>query len=141
MRLHGKTALITGAARGIGLEFARAYLAEGATVTLADINADAVARAAVALGPRAHALQMDVTQQDSIDAGFADAVRFTAPERDALSVMGLAGDIDRTGLRKRYSELVRRYHPDRNGGDRRHEGRLQRVVEAYNLLKGAAAFA
>ncbi|OYU17434.1 MAG: sorbitol dehydrogenase [Rhodobacteraceae bacterium PARR1] len=74
MRLQGKTALITGAARGIGLEFARAYIAEGATVTLADINADAVAKAAASLGPQAHAVQMDVTRQDSIDAGFAAAV-------------------------------------------------------------------
>lgn len=74
MRLHGKTALITGAARGIGLEFARAYIAEGATVALADINADAVSKAAKALGPQAVAVQMDVTQQDSIDAGFADAI-------------------------------------------------------------------
>jgi NAD(P)-dependent dehydrogenase (short-subunit alcohol dehydrogenase family) len=74
MRLQGKTALITGAARGIGLEFARAYIAEGATVALADINAEAVAKAAASLGPQAHAVQMDVTRQDSIDAGFADAV-------------------------------------------------------------------
>lgn len=74
MRLQGKTALITGAARGIGLEFARAYIAEGATVTLADINADAVAKAAASLGPQAHAVQLDVTRQDSIDAGFAAAV-------------------------------------------------------------------
>ncbi len=74
MRLHGKTALITGAARGIGLEFARAYIAEGATVALADINADAVAKAAASLGPQAVAVQMDVTRQDSIDAGFADAI-------------------------------------------------------------------
>lgn len=74
MRLQGKTALITGAARGIGLEFARAYIAEGATVALADINGDAVAKAAASLGPQAHAVQMDVTQQDSIDAGFAAAV-------------------------------------------------------------------
>lgn len=51
MRLAGKTALIT-AARGIGFEFARAYIAEGATVALADINAEAVARAAADLGPR-----------------------------------------------------------------------------------------
>jgi curved DNA-binding protein CbpA len=44
-------------------------------------------------------------------------------------------------LRSRYSELVRKYHPDRNGGDRTFEGRLQEVVEAYNLLKGSALFA
>ncbi|MBI1171419.1 L-iditol 2-dehydrogenase [bacterium] len=74
MRLHGKTALITGAARGIGLEFARAYIAEGATVALADINAEAVARAAESLGPQALAVQMDVTRQDSIEAGFASAI-------------------------------------------------------------------
>lgn len=73
--------------------------------------------------------------------GWATASRFTPQERDALEVMGLAGDADRTELRRRYSELVRRFHPDRNGGDRRHEGQLQNVVEAYNLLKGAAAFA
>ena len=74
MRLQGKRALITGAARGIGLEFARAYIAEGATVALADINAEAVAKAAASLGPQAVAVQMDVTRQDSIDAGMAEAV-------------------------------------------------------------------
>lgn len=74
MRLRGKTALITGAARGIGLEFARAYIAEGARVALADINAAAVATAAASLGPQAIAVQMDVTRQDSIDAGFDAAV-------------------------------------------------------------------
>jgi galactitol 2-dehydrogenase len=74
MRLHGKTALITGAARGIGFEFARAYIAEGATVALADINAAALDRAAAELGPNAVTVQMDVTRQDSIDAGFATAI-------------------------------------------------------------------
>ena len=74
MRLAGKTALITGAARGIGLEFARAYIAEGATVALADINAEAVAKAAASLGPQAVAVQMDITRQDSIDIGFAEAI-------------------------------------------------------------------
>lgn len=71
----------------------------------------------------------------------AEYARFTPRERDALSVMGLSADADRPSLRRRYSELVRRYHPDRNGGDRSHEGRLQRVVEAYQLLRRAAAFA
>jgi galactitol 2-dehydrogenase len=74
MRLHGKTALITGAARGIGFEFARAYIAEGATVALADINAAALDRAAAALGPQAIPVQMDVTSQASIDAAFATAI-------------------------------------------------------------------
>jgi D-sorbitol dehydrogenase (acceptor) len=74
MRLKGKSALITGAARGIGLAFARAYLAEGAEVCIADINHAAAARAAEALGPGAHAVALDVTRQDSIDAAFAEAI-------------------------------------------------------------------
>jgi galactitol 2-dehydrogenase len=74
MRLDGKTALITGAARGIGFEFARAYIAEGATVTLADINRTALDAAVAELGPKARAQVIDVTDQASIDAGFAAAI-------------------------------------------------------------------
>jgi galactitol 2-dehydrogenase len=74
MRLQGKAALITGAARGIGLEFARAYLAEGAQVALADVNAAALATAVAGLGAGAHAVQMDVTDQASIEAGITQAV-------------------------------------------------------------------
>ena len=54
---------------------------------------------------------------------------------------GLGSDTDKQRLRRRYSDLVRRYHPDRNGGDRQFEGRLAKVVDAYNLLKKSAAFA
>ena len=67
--------------------------------------------------------------------------RFTPREREALGAMGLDPAADRSQLRRRYSELVRKYHPDRNGGDRRHEAHLQAVVEAYQLLRKAAAFA
>ncbi len=71
MRLQGKTALITGAARGIGLAFAEAYLREGAKVVLADVQgAEAAARA---LGDRALGITLDVTDQASIDAGVAAA--------------------------------------------------------------------
>ena len=70
-----------------------------------------------------------------------DFGRFTPREREALNVMGLGPKTDRQQLRRRYSDLVRRYHPDRNGGDRSHENRLQRVVEAYQLLRKAGAFA
>lgn len=68
-------------------------------------------------------------------------VRFSPDESRALEVMGLGSDTDRPRLRRRYSELVRRYHPDRNGGDRRHETQLIAVVEAYQLLKKSAALA
>lgn len=61
-------------------------------------------------------------------------------ERKALEVLGLALDASRHDLRARYSELVRRYHPDRNGGDRSLEWKLQEVVEAWQLLKKSAAF-
>ena len=67
--------------------------------------------------------------------------RFSKAERRALSVLGLGEDSDRHKLRQRYSALVRRFHPDKNGGDRSHEGRLGEVIEAYQLLRKAAAFA
>ena len=73
-------------------------------------------------------------------ARMASDARFTAAEAAALDAMGLGSDLDRRRLRRRYSELVRRYHPDRNGGDRRHEARLARVVEAYQLLRKSRAF-
>ena len=59
----------------------------------------------------------------------------TVDQRRALDVLGLGQDADRSELRRRYSVLVRQYHPDRNGGDRRFEDRLQRVVEAYQTLR------
>lgn len=65
----------------------------------------------------------------------------TPDERRALEVLGLALEASRMDLRSRYSQLVRKYHPDRNGGDRSYETRLQAVVEAYQLLRRAAAFA
>jgi NAD(P)-dependent dehydrogenase (short-subunit alcohol dehydrogenase family) len=75
MRLAGKCALITGAARGIGLEFARAYLHEGAQVAIADINLAAAEAAATELGDGAVAIHMDVSDQASIDAAIAQAVQ------------------------------------------------------------------
>ena len=65
--------------------------------------------------------------------------RFSREEAQALETLGLGMQTDRKALRKRYSDLVRRYHPDRNGGDRSHEDRLVRVVEAYQLLRKSRA--
>ena len=71
----------------------------------------------------------------------ADGRAVTPDERRALETLDLPLEADRRALRMRYADLVRTLHPDRNGGDRSHEARLQRVVEAYQLLRKAAAFA
>ena len=67
-RLEGKSALITGSARGIGRAFAEAYIREGAKVAIADIDIARASRTASDLGPSAYAIRLDVTDQDSIDA-------------------------------------------------------------------------
>ncbi len=59
----------------------------------------------------------------------------------ALTALELDGRASHADIRKRYADLVRRYHPDRNGGDRTHEHRLRAVIDAYTQLKSSAAFA
>ncbi|MFE0017490.1 L-iditol 2-dehydrogenase [Mesorhizobium sp. NPDC059054] len=71
MRLKDKSALITGSARGIGRAFAEAYVREGATVAIADINLKAAEKTAAEIGPAAYAVRLDVTDQASIDAAIA----------------------------------------------------------------------
>nr|WP_298098672.1 L-iditol 2-dehydrogenase [uncultured Shinella sp.] len=74
-RLEGKSALITGSARGIGRAFAEAYVREGARVAIADINLERANATAQEIGPAAYAVQMDVTKQESIDAAIAACVK------------------------------------------------------------------
>ncbi|MGX5829510.1 L-iditol 2-dehydrogenase [Mesorhizobium sp. 43Arga] len=68
MRLKGKSALITGSARGIGKAFAEAYAREGAIIAIADINLEAAQKTATEIGDKAYAVKLDVTDQASIDA-------------------------------------------------------------------------
>ena len=86
---------------------------------------------------------------DAIGARFADrgprlrkdGRAISEGDRRHLATLGLDVDADRRALRTRYAELVRRYHPDRNGGDRSHEKSLSRVIEAYTALKSRPLFA
>lgn len=70
-----------------------------------------------------------------------DGRELSPADRRFLAVLGLGPDADRRALRTAYLDLVRRFHPDKNGGDRRHEKALQAVIEAYTALRGRPAFA
>jgi hypothetical protein len=58
-------------------------------------------------------------------------------ERNALADLDLDEEADGPKIRSRYTELVRRLHPDANQGDRSGEHRLQRVIRAYQALRKA----
>jgi hypothetical protein len=58
-------------------------------------------------------------------------------ERNALADLDLDGGADGPAIRARYIELVKRCHPDANGGDRSAEHKLQRVIKAYQTLRKA----
>ena len=82
-RLEGKSALITGSARGIGRAFAEAYVREGARVAIADINIERARQTAGEIGAAAYAVQMDVTSQQSID----DAVGACVAEAGGIDIL------------------------------------------------------
>ena len=78
MRLEGKTAIVTGAASGIGRSLAQRFAAEGARVVVADLEraqpeAEAAAIAA-ATGGRLLGLAMDVTDEDAVEFGVARTI-------------------------------------------------------------------
>jgi len=74
-RLAGKSALITGAARGIGRHFAQAFVHEGARVAVADIDLERAKDTADEIGTQAIAVSMDVTNQESIDRAVDQTVK------------------------------------------------------------------
>ena len=82
-RLSGKTALITGSARGIGYAFAEAYVNEGAKVCIADIDFAQAQTSALGLGDNAISVDLDVTKQTSIDA----AVQKTVSEFGQIDIL------------------------------------------------------
>ena len=78
MRFKGKTAIVTGAARGIGLACARRFAEEGATVVLSDIDEEGLAASVTELaaeGFDVHAIRADVSVIADIDALVAQTVR------------------------------------------------------------------
>jgi len=58
-------------------------------------------------------------------------------QRRALGVLGLEPEAARADIKARFKLLVKRHHPDANGGDRSSEERLREIIQAYNYLKSA----
>ncbi|HBE88457.1 MAG TPA: 3-oxoacyl-ACP reductase [Elusimicrobia bacterium] len=78
-QLEGLSALVTGGARGIGLEIASAFAGEGASVLLGDVSADEASTAAAGIasahGVKASGIRLDVTDPASCDAAIEEAVK------------------------------------------------------------------
>ncbi|MGY6708264.1 MAG: pyridoxal 4-dehydrogenase, SDR-type [Rhizobiaceae bacterium] len=70
-KLNGKTALVTGAAQGIGKAIAARLAADGATVVVSDINAEGAAAAAAAIGNGSFAITADISDPEAVTAMFA----------------------------------------------------------------------
>jgi len=58
-------------------------------------------------------------------------------ERKALNVLGLDVGVEAAEIKARFKELVKRHHPDANGGDRACEDMLREIIQAYGYLKAA----
>ena len=60
-----------------------------------------------------------------------------APEVEAMAIMGLEPPVDLAGIKARYNELVKKYHPDINRHDPRAEDLLKSINMAYTILRAA----
>lgn len=74
MRLEGKTAIVTGGASGFGAGIVRKFIAEGARVMIADINADGAKTMAAEMGDQAISFGVDLTQSDQVKSMADSAV-------------------------------------------------------------------
>jgi hypothetical protein len=60
-------------------------------------------------------------------------------ERKALHELGLEVGADKAEIKAKFKVLVKRHHPDANGGDRATEDKLREIIQAYNYLKSSGA--
>lgn len=85
-----------------------------------------------------HAVFGDAAQANGAAADRGRAVReLTGPQARAFDVLNLEPDASLHQIKSRYKELVKRFHPDANGGDRGAEERLKRVIQAYGVLRAS----
>ena len=91
LELTGQTAVVTGAATGIGEGVAARLARAGAHVVIADLDGAAAARAAAALGPAASSVQMDVADEASVEAAIAQILAARGRIDILVNNAGIAG--------------------------------------------------
>ncbi len=91
-RLDNKTAIITGAASGIGLETAKLFISEGANVVIADINEVAGKAAAVELGSKSRFIKTDVSDKSSAFMCINDALKWFGKLDILINNAGITSD-------------------------------------------------
>jgi hypothetical protein len=76
-------------------------------------------------------------QQDSRARAAPEQRKVFNAQRRALDALGLEADAKRADIKSKFKTLVKRHHPDANGGDRGSEDKLREIIAAYNYLKSA----
>ncbi|MGW0455877.1 MULTISPECIES: 3-oxoacyl-ACP reductase FabG [Gordonia] len=107
--LNDQTAVITGAAQGIGFAIAQLFVDEGARVVIGDVNAEAADKAAVQLGgsERAIGVRCDVTDSDDVDALLAAAADAFGPVDVMVNNAGITRDATmRTMTEDQFDQVI-----------------------------------
>jgi DnaJ-domain-containing protein 1 len=99
------------------------------------------------MGARAAASHVDETVFAEARASRRRGVKGSAPQTEpppprynalalkALMTLDLDGQATQARIKSRYKDLVKRHHPDANGGDRSSEDKLREIIQAYNYLR------
>ncbi|GAB33007.1 3-oxoacyl-ACP reductase FabG [Gordonia otitidis] len=110
--LHNQTAVITGAAQGIGFAIAQLFVDEGARVVIGDVNAEAAEKAAVELGgtERAIGVRCDVTVSDDVDALLGAAADAFGPVDVMVNNAGITRDATMRNMTEEQFDQVINVH-------------------------------
>jgi len=159
MRLEGKSALITGAASGFGREMARRFAAEGARVTVVDLNADGAEKVAAEIGDAAVAAACDVADGARVESAVQRACEAFGTPQIVVNNAGFSHpnqpllDVDEATFRRVYDvnvlsifhmvqAMVPRWREDGQGGVMINVGSTAGIrprpgLTWYNASKGA----
>ena len=66
---------------------------------------------------------------------YNNSKKLSERDKDAFIIMGLKFSDDRMSIQKKFKTLVKKFHPDKNSGNRQYEDKLKKITLAYSHLK------